>query len=150
MRRTSESSRAVAVPVRRDFCNERRLAEQSTLPGDDLTAACEVRLQPERALLYDEGAIGGVAGAEQHFATLDRIVLGADGKNAQRRRAEPPQNRDPFKERDIVVDTHDNRRSRHKFVAAGFSDKDGGGCGIFLDLLPQPVDMRLQRVRGDA
>src|SRR5262245_29397929 len=40
--------------------------------------------------------------------------------------------------------------SRHQLVATGFRDQDLGVGGVFLDLLPQPVDMRLQCVRGDA
>src|ERR1039458_9385843 len=41
-------------------------------------------------------------------------------------------------------------RSRHQFVAARFSDQDGRSGGILLDLLPQSIDVRLERVRGDS
>src|SRR5215468_12257579 len=40
--------------------------------------------------------------------------------------------------------------SRHQLVAAGLGHQDGRIGGIALDLLPQPVDMRLERVGGDA
>ena len=39
-------------------------------------------------------------------------------------------------------------RLRHEFVAAGFGNQNSGRGGVLLDLLPQPVDVRLQRVRG--
>src|ERR1700726_1845924 len=42
------------------------------------------------------------------------------------------------------------RNSWHQFVAAGLGDQDCGAGGIPLDFLPQPVDVRFQRVRGDA
>src|SRR4029077_7222101 len=38
-------------------------------------------------------------------------------------------------------------RSRHQLVATGLGDQDGGRGGVLLDLLPQPVDVRFQRVR---
>src|ERR1051326_8886615 len=41
-------------------------------------------------------------------------------------------------------------RSRHEFVAAGFGHQDGRHRGILFDLLPQPVDVSLERVGGDA
>jgi hypothetical protein len=49
-----------------------------------------------------------------------------------------------------VLDGHDDPQSRHKFVAAGGGDQDCGRGSILFDLLPQAVNMRLQRVRGDA
>src|SRR5262249_56242133 len=39
---------------------------------------------------------------------------------------------------------------RHQFVTARFGDQDGRAGGVLLDLLPQPIDVRLQRVSGDA
>src|SRR5215471_6667988 len=41
-------------------------------------------------------------------------------------------------------------KSRHQLVAAGFGHQDGGAGGIPFDLLPQSVDVRLERVGGDA
>src|SRR5580658_5278174 len=40
--------------------------------------------------------------------------------------------------------------SWHQLIAAGFGHQDGGHGGVLLDLLPQAIDMRLQRVSGDA
>src|SRR5437016_2665892 len=40
--------------------------------------------------------------------------------------------------------------SRHELVAAGLGDQDGGAGGITLDFLPQPVNVRLERMGGDA
>src|SRR5215831_12655577 len=40
--------------------------------------------------------------------------------------------------------------SRHQFVAAGFRYQDFGGGRVLFDLLPQPGDVRLPCVRGDA
>src|SRR5215510_14122670 len=37
----------------------------------------------------------------------------------------------------------------HQRVTARFGDQDGGAGGVFLDLLPQPVDVRLERVSGE-
>ena len=39
---------------------------------------------------------------------------------------------------------------RHELVAAGLGDQQLGLGRILLDLLPQPIDMRLQSMRGDA
>src|SRR5580658_2892042 len=41
-------------------------------------------------------------------------------------------------------------RSRHQFVATGFGNQDRGRGRILLDLLPQSIDVRLQRVRSHA
>src|SRR5262249_1528964 len=41
-------------------------------------------------------------------------------------------------------------RLRHQFVTARFGDQDGRAGSVPLDLLPQPVDVRLERVRCDA
>jgi hypothetical protein len=49
-----------------------------------------------------------------------------------------------------VLDGHDDPQSRHKFVAAGFGNQDCGRGRILFDLLPQAVNMRLQRMRRDA
>src|SRR3954454_6780848 len=43
-----------------------------------------------------------------------------------------------------------SRDSRHQLIAAGLGDQDSRRGGILLDLLAQPVDVRLQRVGGDA
>src|SRR5260221_10548476 len=40
--------------------------------------------------------------------------------------------------------------SRHQLVATGFRHQDLGVGGVLLDLLTQPVDVRLERVGGDA
>src|SRR3954470_13174345 len=40
--------------------------------------------------------------------------------------------------------------SRHQLVAAGIGDQDRRAGGVFLDLLPQPVNVGLERVGGDA
>src|SRR5262245_58082944 len=40
--------------------------------------------------------------------------------------------------------------SRNELVAAGFRDEQLGARWVLLDLLTQPVDVRLQRVRSDA
>src|SRR4029077_9277795 len=37
----------------------------------------------------------------------------------------------------------------HQRVTARFGDQDGRAGGVFLDLLPQPVDVRLERVSGE-
>src|SRR2546427_10299644 len=37
----------------------------------------------------------------------------------------------------------------HQLVTARFGDQDGRVGGVFLDLLPQPVDVRLKCVSGD-
>src|SRR2546426_10688032 len=37
----------------------------------------------------------------------------------------------------------------HELVTARFGDQDGRAGGVFLDLLPQPVDVRLEGVSGD-
>src|SRR5260221_10474238 len=37
----------------------------------------------------------------------------------------------------------------HQLVTARFGDQDGRAGGVFLDLLPQPVDVRLKCVSGD-
>ena len=39
---------------------------------------------------------------------------------------------------------------RHQLVAAGIGDQDRRIGGVPLDLLPQPVDVGLERMRGDA
>src|SRR5262249_11337616 len=39
---------------------------------------------------------------------------------------------------------------RHPFLTARLGDPDGRAGGVLLDLLPQPIDVRLQRVGGDA
>src|SRR4029450_6119411 len=39
---------------------------------------------------------------------------------------------------------------RHQFVTARFGDQDRRAGAFLLDLLPQPIDVRLQRVGGDA
>jgi hypothetical protein len=49
-----------------------------------------------------------------------------------------------------VLDGHDHPQSRHKFVATGFGDQDSRRGCIHFDLLPQAVNMRLQRMRRDA
>jgi hypothetical protein len=49
-----------------------------------------------------------------------------------------------------VLDGHDDPQSRHKFVAAGFGNQDCRRGRILFDLLPQAVNMRLKRMRGDA
>src|SRR6516162_5873975 len=41
-------------------------------------------------------------------------------------------------------------RLRHQFVTARFGDQDGRAGSVPLDLLTQPVDVRLERVGGDA
>src|SRR5215813_888206 len=38
----------------------------------------------------------------------------------------------------------------HQRVTARLGDQDGRAGGVFLDLLPQPVDVCLERVGGDA
>src|SRR6185503_16874003 len=43
-----------------------------------------------------------------------------------------------------------SRCSRHQLVAAGFRHQDRRHGGVLLHLLPQPVNMRFQRVGGDA
>src|SRR5689334_13223379 len=40
--------------------------------------------------------------------------------------------------------------SRHQLVSAAFRDKNRGRGSILLDLLPQAIDVGLERVRGDA
>src|SRR5215218_252515 len=40
--------------------------------------------------------------------------------------------------------------SRHQLVAAGIGDQYRRTGGVFLDLLPQPVNVGLERVGGDA
>src|SRR5205809_388846 len=37
----------------------------------------------------------------------------------------------------------------HQRVTARLGDQDGRAGGVFLDLLPQPVDVRLERVSGE-
>jgi len=39
---------------------------------------------------------------------------------------------------------------RHQFVTARFRDQDGRAGGVLLDLLPQPIDVRLEGVGGNA
>ena len=115
---------------------QRRFAKQRTRPGDDVGFGTALRPQRERTLLDGVGAVGDVAGVEQHLTLLDPIAFGADGEDAQRRRAEPAQNRNPLKKRDIVLDRHVGRDSRDQLVAARFGDQDGWRSGILLDLLP--------------
>src|SRR5262245_30215837 len=38
----------------------------------------------------------------------------------------------------------------HQFVAACLGDQDGGSGGVLLELLPQPINVRLERVSGDT
>jgi len=38
--------------------------------------------------------------------------------------------------------------SRHQSVTAPFSDEEDRGGGIILDLLPEPINMALERVGG--
>ena len=38
----------------------------------------------------------------------------------------------------------------HQLVAACLGDQNSGSGGVLLELLPQPVDVRLERVRGDT
>ena len=90
----------------------------------------------KRAFLYGIRAIGGVAGGEQHLTGFEPVALRADRQDPQGRRPEPPENRNPLKERDIVLDRHSGRDLRDQLVAARFGDQDGRGSGIFLDLLP--------------
>ena len=39
------------------------------------------------------------------------------------------------------------RELGHQLVAACLGDQDGGSSGVLLELLPQPVDVRLERGR---
>ena len=136
MRSTVESSRAVTVAGRSVSVSS--ADSPSKVPGSATTSPSPARFppQPERALQDDIGAVGGLAGREQHLAGLHRVAFGADGEDAQCAGAEATQNRHPLKERDVILDGHDNPRSRHQFVAAGFGDQDGRRGRIFLDLLP--------------
>ena len=94
-----------------------------------------LRREREGAVLDEIGAIGGLAGLEQHLAGLHRVVFGADREDAQRAGAEALENRNPPKERDVILDRHDDPRSRHQFIAAGFGDQDGRRGCILFDLL---------------
>src|SRR5262245_2175569 len=55
-----------------------------------------------------------------------------------------------FEEGNVVVDGHGGQALWHQFVTARFGDQDGRAGGVLLDLLPQPIDMRLKGVGGDA
>src|SRR5215510_10319753 len=55
----------------------------------------------------------------------------------------------------IAVTLEPKRRRRalelgHQLVAACLGDQDGGSGGVLLELLPQPINVRLERVRGDT
>ena len=135
IRNTADGSRAVAVAGRVVSAKSADFAEQGAGAGDDLCFAA-LGLQRKRAFLDRIGAIGDVAGGEQHLTRFEPVALRADGQDPQCRRPEPPENRNPLKERDIVLDRHSGRDLRDQLVAARFGDQDGWGSGIFLDLLP--------------
>src|SRR6516164_3910558 len=50
----------------------------------------------------------------------------------------------------VVVQTIGALELGHQLVAACLGDQDGGSGGVLLELLPQPVNVRLERVRGDT
>jgi hypothetical protein len=50
--------------------------------------------------------------------------------------AEPAENWNSLKERNVILDRHDGPPSRHQFVAAHFSDQGRRSGGVLLDLLP--------------
>ena len=109
MRNTVDSSRAVAVAGRAVSASS--ADSPSSVPGPAMMSrfAGPLPAGDERALLHDVGAVGGFAGSEQHLIRLDAVAFGADGEDAQRRCAEPAENRNPLKERDVVLDRHDGR-----------------------------------------
>ena len=55
---------------------------------------------------------------------------------AERACAEPAENWNSLKQRNVILDRHDGPPSRHQFVAAHFSDQGGRSDGVLLDLLP--------------
>ena len=93
----------------RGFRKQGQFAQQRPRPGDDVGFATAFRPQRKRAPLHDEGAVGDVAGHEQHLTRLYAIAFGADGEDAQRRRAKAAEHRDSLKERDVVLDRHGDR-----------------------------------------
>ena len=135
IRNTSDGSRAVAVAGR--VVSAKSADSPRRVPGPaTISRFAVLGLQRERAFLDRIRAIGGVAGGEQHLTRFEPVALRADGQDPQGRRPEPPENRNPLKERDIVLDRHSGRDLRDQLVAARFGDQDGRGSGIFLDLLP--------------
>ena len=56
---------------------------------------------------------------------------------------------------DFAVTLEPKRRRRalelgHQLVAACLGVQDGRSGGVLLELLPQPINVRLERVRGDT
>ncbi len=125
MRSTMESSRATAV-AGRCVCDEQRgFAEQRARLGDDLGVGGAFRLERKRAVLDDVGAVGGLAGREQHLAGFDRIGLGADGEDAQGRSAEAAQNRHLAQKRNVILDGHTVPRSGRKIMLPTYGSDHG-------------------------
>ncbi len=112
MRSTMESSRATAV-AGRCVCDN-SAASPSNAPGSATSSASAARsgLSANEPSLDDVGAVGGLAGREQHLAGFDRIGLGADGEDAQRRSAEAAQNRHLAQKRNVILDGHDRSAVR--------------------------------------
>ena len=135
IRKTVDGSRAVAVAGRVVSAKSADSPRRVSGSGDDFCFAV-LGLERKRAFLDGIRAIGGVAGGEQHLTGFEPVALRADRQDPQGRRPEPPENRNPLKERDIVLDRHSGRDLRDQLVAARFGDQDGRGSGIFLDLLP--------------
>ena len=91
-------------------------AEQTARLGNEVGIAGAFRRELKRALLDDIGAVGGVAGGEQHLPRFDRIGFGADGEDAQGRGAEPAKDGHLAQKRDVILDGHDNPRSGRKIM----------------------------------
>ena len=106
----------IAVASRGDCTSNAPSPSNAARLGDEVGIGGAFRRDLKGALLHDIGAIGGVAGGEQHLPRFDRIGFGADGEDAQGRGAEPAKHRHLAQKRDVILDGHDNPRSGRKIM----------------------------------
>ena len=82
IRNTADGSRAVAVAGR--VVSAKSADSPSRVPGPaTISRFAALGLQRERAFLDRIGAIGGVAGGEQHLTRFEPVALRADGQDPQ-------------------------------------------------------------------
>ena len=123
-------------------------------PAPTRRAPLELRARPEQRDRRPNGRNSRrrrFAGVEQRVAGLQPPLFGGERDQLHRlarQEAERARAREPS---DVVVERHSGRppgrRRRHELVAAAFGDEELRFGRIVLDLLPQAINMRLERVR---
>ena len=98
--------------------------------------------------------VGGLAGEEQGFPRPEAPLFARKGDQLQRFTRKEVERTGPPEPCHVVVEGHSVRPPAaalgHELIAAALGDKKLRLGRIVLDLLPQTINMRLERVRGDV